>query len=107
MRGIRPNLLVGESAAMLDLKAEIERVARSDAKVLISRGKRIEKSSSHRPFTAEAPVPSAPSLPSTAPDCPKRCSNRNCSGTCVAASRARIATSSEARARRSRNNVPG
>jgi transcriptional regulator with PAS, ATPase and Fis domain len=36
MRGIRPNLLVGESAAMLDLKAEIERVARSDAKVLIT-----------------------------------------------------------------------
>ena len=36
MRGIRPNFLVGESAAMLDLKAEIERVARSDAKVLIT-----------------------------------------------------------------------
>jgi two-component system NtrC family response regulator len=36
MRGIRPNLLVGESVAMLDLKAEIERVARSDAKVLIT-----------------------------------------------------------------------
>jgi len=36
MRGIRPNLLVGESAAMLELKAEIERVARSDAKVLIT-----------------------------------------------------------------------
>jgi len=36
MRGIRPNLLVGESAAMVDLKAEIERVARSDAKVLIT-----------------------------------------------------------------------
>jgi transcriptional regulator with PAS, ATPase and Fis domain len=36
MRGIRPNLLVGESAAMLDLKAEIDRVARSDAKVLIT-----------------------------------------------------------------------
>ncbi|MET0214509.1 MAG: sigma-54 dependent transcriptional regulator [Vicinamibacterales bacterium] len=36
MRGIRPNLLVGESAAILDLKAEIERVARSDAKVLIT-----------------------------------------------------------------------
>jgi len=36
MRGLRPNLLVGESVAMVDLKAEIERVARSDAKVLIT-----------------------------------------------------------------------
>jgi transcriptional regulator with PAS, ATPase and Fis domain len=36
MRGSRPNLLVGDSAAMLELKAEIERVARSDAKVLIT-----------------------------------------------------------------------
>jgi transcriptional regulator with PAS, ATPase and Fis domain len=36
MRGLRPNLLVGESVAMIDLKAEIERVARSDAKVLIT-----------------------------------------------------------------------
>ena len=36
MRGIRPSLLVGESPAMLDLKAEIDRVARSDAKVLIT-----------------------------------------------------------------------
>jgi transcriptional regulator with GAF, ATPase, and Fis domain len=36
MRGTRPNLLVGDSPAMLDLKAEIERVARSDAKVLIT-----------------------------------------------------------------------
>ncbi|MGH9254462.1 MAG: sigma-54 interaction domain-containing protein [Vicinamibacterales bacterium] len=36
MRGTRPNLLVGESSAMLDLKAEIDRVARSEAKVLIT-----------------------------------------------------------------------
>jgi transcriptional regulator with PAS, ATPase and Fis domain len=36
MRGARPNLLVGESAAMVELKIEIERVARSDAKVLIT-----------------------------------------------------------------------
>src|SRR5262245_48921761 len=36
MRGSRPNMLVGASAAMIDLKAEIERVARSDAKVLIT-----------------------------------------------------------------------
>jgi two-component system response regulator AtoC len=32
----RPGLVVGESPAMVDLKAEIERVARSDAKVLIT-----------------------------------------------------------------------
>jgi two-component system response regulator AtoC len=36
MRGTKPNLLVGSSPAMLDLRAEIERVARSDAKVLIT-----------------------------------------------------------------------
>jgi transcriptional regulator with PAS, ATPase and Fis domain len=35
-KGARANLLVGESATMLDLKAEIERVARSDAKVLVT-----------------------------------------------------------------------
>jgi transcriptional regulator with GAF, ATPase, and Fis domain len=36
MRGTRPNLLVGDSPAMVALKSEIERVARSDAKVLIT-----------------------------------------------------------------------
>jgi transcriptional regulator with PAS, ATPase and Fis domain len=36
MRGSRPNLLVGDSPVMAELKAEIERVARSDAKVLIT-----------------------------------------------------------------------
>ncbi len=36
MRGSRPNTLVGNSPAMLDLKAEIERVARSEAKVLVT-----------------------------------------------------------------------
>lgn len=36
MMGIQPNLLIGESPPMLDLKAELDRVARSDAKVLIT-----------------------------------------------------------------------
>ena len=36
MRDTRRNLLVGESPAMIDLKSEIGRVARSDAKVLIT-----------------------------------------------------------------------
>jgi transcriptional regulator with GAF, ATPase, and Fis domain len=36
MRGSRPNLLIGQSAVMVDMKAEVERVARSDAKVLIT-----------------------------------------------------------------------
>jgi two-component system, NtrC family, response regulator AtoC len=36
MRGARSNLLIGQSSVMLDMKAEIERVARSDAKVLIT-----------------------------------------------------------------------
>jgi transcriptional regulator with GAF, ATPase, and Fis domain len=36
MRGSRPNLLIGGSSLMADLKAEVERVARSDAKVLIT-----------------------------------------------------------------------
>jgi two-component system NtrC family response regulator len=35
-RGAKGNVLVGASPAMIDLKAEIERVARSDAKVLIT-----------------------------------------------------------------------
>ena len=36
MRDTRRNLLVGDSPAMVDLKAEIGRVARSDAKVLVT-----------------------------------------------------------------------
>jgi transcriptional regulator with PAS, ATPase and Fis domain len=36
MRPNRPNLLIGDGAAMLELRTEIERVARSDAKVLIT-----------------------------------------------------------------------
>ncbi len=36
MRGNRPNLLIGTSAVMTELKEEIGRVARSDAKVLIT-----------------------------------------------------------------------
>jgi len=36
MRGGRTDLLVGESPAMRELRAEVERVARSDAKVLIT-----------------------------------------------------------------------
>src|SRR5215475_11429672 len=36
MRDTRRNLLVGDSPAMIDLKSEIGRVARSDAKVLIT-----------------------------------------------------------------------
>jgi transcriptional regulator with PAS, ATPase and Fis domain len=36
LRAQRPRVLVGESAAMLDLRTEVERVAKSDAKVLIT-----------------------------------------------------------------------
>jgi transcriptional regulator with PAS, ATPase and Fis domain len=36
MRGNRPNLLIGSSPVMTELKEEIDRVARSDAKVLIT-----------------------------------------------------------------------
>jgi len=36
MPGARPTLLIGDSSVMVDLKAEIGRVARSDAKVLIT-----------------------------------------------------------------------
>src|SRR5690606_25071465 len=36
MRGNRPNLLIGNSPVMTELKEEIARVARSDAKVLIT-----------------------------------------------------------------------
>ena len=36
MRDSRRNLLVGESPAIIDLKSEIGRVARSDAKVLVT-----------------------------------------------------------------------
>ena len=35
-RAAKNNVLVGAGSAMVDLKAEIERVARSDAKVLIT-----------------------------------------------------------------------
>ena len=36
MRGARPSLLIGCSSVMFELKAEVDRVARSDAKVLIT-----------------------------------------------------------------------
>jgi len=36
MRGARPSLLIGCSSVMYELKAEVDRVARSDAKVLIT-----------------------------------------------------------------------
>src|SRR5688500_3509756 len=36
MRSNRPIPLVGESPAMIDLKEEVDRIARSDAKVLIT-----------------------------------------------------------------------
>jgi transcriptional regulator with PAS, ATPase and Fis domain len=36
VRASRPNLLIGGGSVMLELKAEVERVARSDAKVLIT-----------------------------------------------------------------------
>ena len=36
LRAQRPRVLVGDSPAMLDLRTEVERVARSDAKVLIT-----------------------------------------------------------------------
>jgi two-component system, NtrC family, response regulator AtoC len=63
MRGGRGNLLVGESAAMTELRAEVERVAQSDAKVLITgesgTGKELVAQSVHdgsrrneRPFVA-------------------------------------------------------
>jgi transcriptional regulator with PAS, ATPase and Fis domain len=63
MRGNRPNLLVGDSPAMIDLKEEIERVARSDAKVLVTgesgTGKELTAAAIHngsaraqRPFVA-------------------------------------------------------
>jgi DNA-binding NtrC family response regulator len=66
--------LSGTSRIIVELKEEIQRIARSDAKVLITGesgvGKELVARARH-----------APSWPSTARVCPKPCSNRNCSAT--------------------------
>ena len=79
---------------MIELKQEIERIARSDAKVLITGesgvGKELVANAVH---SAEPARRTGRSSPSTAPACPRRCSNRSCSATSRAASPAPIATS--------------
>src|SRR4029078_11539264 len=89
--------LPGRSAEVTALEQEIDRVARSDAKVLItgesgvgkeivaraihSRGRRADQLLCPGPLTHAARAPVMCLHPSIAPVFPRRCSNRNSSGT--------------------------
>ena len=74
--------LTGTSRVMIELRQEIERVARSDAKVLITGESGVGKELVARAVHAQSPRGEpAVRRRSTAPACPKRCSNRSCSAT--------------------------
>ena len=79
----RPRVdLIGRSAEIVALQEEIERVARSDAKVLITGESGVGKEIVARSIHTREPARRDDRLRrSTAPACLKRCSSRSCSGT--------------------------
>ena len=85
--------LTGTSSVMVELKQEIERIARSDAKVLITGESGVGKELVATRCTRSSPRGRRRSSPSTAPAFLRRCSNRSCSATSRAASPAPTATS--------------
>ena len=74
--------LIGTSPAITELKAEVERVARSDAKVLITGESGVGQGSRRPRHQRRQPARRISAfVPSTAPAFRRRCSSPSCSAT--------------------------